>query len=99
MLGKEPSLFEGASQYGFLKNRTCHLLNKRVRYRAVDTVRTGTLKTVRTTRVVDPYSFFPDPDSDPEFDVGDQYGYGSNPDPDPIRIQGFNDQKLKKNYS
>jgi hypothetical protein len=35
------------------------------------------------TSVVDPYSFFPDPD----------------PDPDPIRIQGFNDQKLKKNYS
>ncbi len=27
--------------------------------------------------VVDPYSFFPDPD--PEFDVGDQYG--SNTDP------------------
>jgi hypothetical protein len=24
-------------------------------------------------RVVDPYSFFPDPD--PEFDVGDQYGF------------------------
>jgi hypothetical protein len=22
-----------------------------------------------------------------------------NPDPDPIRIQGFNDQKMKKNYS
>ncbi len=22
-----------------------------------------------------------------------------NPDPDPIRIQGFSDQKLKKNYS
>ncbi len=22
-----------------------------------------------------------------------------NPDPDPKRIQGFNDQKLKKNYS
>ncbi len=40
------------------------------------------------TRVVDPYSFFPDPD--PEFDVGDQYGSGSRaPDPD---------QKLKKNY-
>jgi hypothetical protein len=32
------------------------------------------------SRVVDPYSFFTDPD----------------PDPDPIRIQGFNDQKLKK---
>ncbi len=31
------------------------------------------------SRVVDPYSFFPDPD--------------------PIQIQGFNDQKLKKNYS
>ncbi len=29
--------------------------------------------------VVDPYSFFPDPD--PEFDVGDQYGSGSNADP------------------
>jgi hypothetical protein len=47
------------------------------------------------TRVVDPYSFFTDPDPDPEFDVGDQYGSGSNP----IRIQGFNDQKFKKNYS
>ncbi len=23
----------------------------------------------------------------------------TNPDQDPIRIQGFNDQKLKKNYS
>jgi hypothetical protein len=29
------------------------------------------------SRVVDPYSFFPDPD--PEYDVGDQYG--SNTDP------------------
>ncbi len=27
--------------------------------------------------VVDPYSFFPDPNPDPEFDVGDQYGSGS----------------------
>ncbi len=45
--------------------------------------------------VVDPYSFFTDPDPDPELDVGDQYGSGSNP----IRIQGFNDQKLKKYYS
>ncbi len=27
------------------------------------------------SRVVDPYSFFPDPD--PEYDVGDQYGSGS----------------------
>jgi hypothetical protein len=44
-------------------------------------------------RVVDPYSFFTDPDL--KFDVGDQYGSGSNP----IRIQGFNDQKFKKNYS
>jgi hypothetical protein len=32
-------------------------------------------------RVVDPYSFFPDPD--PEFDVGDQYGSGSGSNPDP----------------
>ncbi len=31
--------------------------------------------------VVDPYSFFTDPDPDPEFDVGDQYGSGSNTDP------------------
>jgi hypothetical protein len=45
--------------------------------------------------VVDPYSFFPDPD--PEFDVGDQYR--TDPDPNPIRIQGLNDQKLKKNYN
>jgi hypothetical protein len=33
----------------------------------------------KNTRVVDPYSFFPDPD--PEYDVGDQYGSGSNTDP------------------
>ncbi len=26
--------------------------------------------------VVDPYSFFPDPDPNPEFAVGDQYGSG-----------------------
>jgi hypothetical protein len=49
---------------------------------------------------VDPYLFLPDPDTDPEFEAGDQYGSGSgsgsNPDPDPIRIQGFNDQKLEK---
>jgi hypothetical protein len=45
-------------------------------------------------RAVDLYSFFTDPDPDPELDVGGQYG--SNPDPDPIRIQGFNDQKLQK---
>jgi hypothetical protein len=43
---------------------------------------------------VDPYSFFTDPDPDPEFDVGDQYGSGSGSNP--IRIQGFNDQNLKK---
>ena len=43
-------------------------------------------------RVVDPYSFFTDPDPDPEFDVGDQYGSGSGSNP--IRIQGFNDQKF-----
>jgi hypothetical protein len=30
-------------------------------------------------RVVDPYSFFPDP----EFDVGDQYGSGSGSNTDP----------------
>jgi hypothetical protein len=40
---------------------------------------------------VDPESLNPDPESlnlDPGFQV--------NPDPDPIRIQGFDDQKLKK---
>ena len=31
------------------------------------------------TRVVDPYSFFTDPD--PELDVGGQSGSGSNTDP------------------
>jgi hypothetical protein len=55
------------------------------------------LSTMRDIRVVDPYSFFTDPDPDPEFDVGCQYGSGSGSNP--IRIQGFNDQKLKKNYS
>jgi hypothetical protein len=48
--------------------------------------------------VSDPYSFFTDPD--PEVGAGDQYRSGSGSNPDPIRIQGFNDQKLKKkNYS
>jgi hypothetical protein len=53
------------------------------------------------TRVVDPYSFFPDPDPDPGVDVGDQYGSGSRSGSgsNTIRIRGFNDQKLKKNYS
>jgi hypothetical protein len=32
-------------------------------------------------RVVDPYSFFTDPDPDPELDGGGQYGSGSNTDP------------------
>jgi hypothetical protein len=47
---------------------------------------------------VDPYSFFTDPDPDPELDVGDQYGsgYGYGSGSNPIRIQDFNDQKLKK---
>ncbi len=34
-----------------------------------------------SSRVVDPYSFFTDPDPDPELDVGGQYGSGSNTDP------------------
>jgi len=54
-------------------------------------------------RVSDPYSFFTDPDPDPEDPDGGQYGsgygYGSGSNPEPIRIQGFNDQKLKKNNS
>ncbi len=40
-------------------------------------------------RVADPHSFHPDPDPA-------EYRSGSNTDTDPIRIQGFNDQKLKK---
>ena len=44
---------------------------------------------VQATRVSDPHSF--DPDLDPVFRLE------TNPDPDPIRVQGFNDQKLKKN--
>ncbi len=33
--------------------------------------------------VVDPYSFFTDPDPGPENDVGDQYGSGSGSNTDP----------------
>ncbi len=40
---------------------------------------------------MDPDSFNPDTDPDPAYQV--------NPDPDPIRIQGFDEQKLKKKYS
>ena len=35
------------------------------------------------SRVVDPYSFFTDPDPDPELDVGGQYGSGSGSNTDP----------------
>ena len=35
------------------------------------------------TRVVDPYSFFTDPDPDPELVVGGQYGSGSGSNTDP----------------
>ncbi len=56
---------------------------------------------VEFSRVSDLYSFFTDPDPDPVDPDGGQYGSGYDPDPDtdpdPIRIQGFNDQKLKKN--
>jgi hypothetical protein len=45
-----------------------------------------------SNRVADPHSFHPDPD--PAFQA--EYRSGSNTNPDPIRIQGFNDQKLKK---
>jgi hypothetical protein len=55
------------------------------------------------TRVVDPYSFFTDPDPDPELMLEVNTDPDPNPDPDPdpnpIRIQGLNDQKLKKNYN
>jgi hypothetical protein len=43
---------------------------------------------VQATRVSDLHSF--DPDPDPAFRLE------TNPDPDPIRVQGFNDQKLRK---
>jgi hypothetical protein len=33
--------------------------------------------------VSDPYSFFLDPDLDPEVEAGDQYGSGSGSNPDP----------------
>ncbi len=39
---------------------------------------------------VDPDSLNPDTDMDPD------PAFQVNPDPDPIRIQGFDDQKLKK---
>jgi hypothetical protein len=44
------------------------------------------------TSVLDLNSLIPDPDSepDPEFQVN------PDTDPNPIRIQGFDDQKLKK---
>ncbi len=37
----------------------------------------GTVEVIVSARVVDPYSFFTDPDPDPELDVGGQYGSGS----------------------
>ncbi len=37
----------------------------------------GPMRGAVQSRVVDPYSFFTDPDPDPELDVGGQYGSGS----------------------
>ena len=45
--------------------------------------------------VVDPYSFFPDQDPDPEFDVGDQYGSGFRIR---IRIQYGSRALMTKNW-
>ena len=47
------------------------------------------------SRVVDPYSFFTDPDPDPELDVGGQYGSGSKSNTDP----GLKLPKIEKNYN
>jgi hypothetical protein len=44
------------------------------------------------SRVVDPYSFFTDPDPDPVDPYGGQYGSGSNTDP---RFSTVNEQSLK----
>ncbi len=60
----------------------------------------GIILRVLRLRVVDPYSFFPDPGPDPRVwgwrPIRIRIQSGSNPDPDPIRIQGFNDQNWKK---
>jgi hypothetical protein len=53
-----------------LKKRICEIL-----------VRIRIPGSVPLARVVDPYSFFPDPD--PEFDFRDQYGSGSGSNTDP----------------
>jgi hypothetical protein len=45
-------------------------------------------------RVADPHSFHPDPD--PAFKDEYRSGSNTNSDADPIRIQGFNDQKLER---
>ncbi len=45
---------------------------------AIEAVRmTLEIMRILSDRVVDPYSFFTDPDPDPELDVGGQYGSGS----------------------
>ncbi len=62
----------------------------------------GGFETFRlSSRVVDPYSFFTDPDPDQSLmlEANTDPDPNPDPDPDPIRIQGFNNKKLKKNYS
>jgi hypothetical protein len=66
--------------------------------RTNDSVKTSTGRFfVLLIRVADPHSFHPDPD--PAFEAEYRSGSESNTDPDLIRIQGFNVQKLQKNYS
>jgi hypothetical protein len=50
-------------------------------FKQLERLLTFGLQCTVVTRVVDPYSFFTDPDPDPELDVGGQYGSGSNTDP------------------
>jgi hypothetical protein len=43
-----------------------------------------------SSRTVDPDALNPDPDSDPDS------AFQVSPDPDPVRIQSFDDQKLRE---
>ena len=71
----------------FLQNK-CHLAAKfGTRLRSLSCDRSSSYGWMVSCRVVDPYSFFTDPDPDPVDPDGGQYGSGygsgsgSNPDP------------------
>jgi hypothetical protein len=84
-LGREPLIVDGF--HSFIRSKKMFTNNKSIAQMVLPVLPIRIRDPVLSCRVADPHSFHPDP------------AFYTNPDPYLIRIQGFNDQKFKKNYS